>query len=146
MRTLAHKHHTDVDPSDQGERFREINEAYAVLSDKDARARYDRWGHADDGGSGGLSAVVDAAQEMSNDVLRRRRGKQKGSDLRYTLELTFEEAAFGCSKTIAIPEPATGKTRDFTVVIPAGAGEGTVKTMRGEGEAGKNGAPSGDLH
>src|SRR5207248_7155996 len=106
----------------------------------------DRWGHADDSGASGLSAVVDAAQEMINDVLRRRRGKQKGADLRYTLELTFEEAAFGCSKTIAIPEPATGKTRDFTVVIPPGAAEGTIKTIRGEGEPGKNSAPPGDLH
>ena len=42
-------------------------------------------------------AVVDAAQEMINDVLRRRRNKQKGRDLRYTLEVTFEEAAFGAS-------------------------------------------------
>ena len=146
FRELARKHHPDVDPSDHGERFREINEAYAVLSDKDARARYDRWGHADGDGATGLSAVVDAAQEMINDVLRRRRGKQKGNDLRYTLELTFEEAAFGCSKTIQIPEPTTGKTRDFTVVIPAGAAEGAIKTIRGEGEAGKTGAQPGDLH
>ena len=64
FRELARKHHPDVDPTDHGERFREINEAYAVLSDKDARARYDRSGHADDSGASGLSAVVDAAQEF----------------------------------------------------------------------------------
>src|SRR5215216_625423 len=73
FRELARKHHPDVNPVDAGERFREINEAYAVLSDKDQRARYDRWGHPDDGNSG-LSAVVDAAQEIINDVFRRRRG------------------------------------------------------------------------
>src|ERR1700734_3064866 len=90
FRELARQHHPDVNPTDGGERFREINEAYAVLSDRDARARYDRWGHADDSG-GGLGAVVDAAQDMINDVLRRRRGKQRGGDVRYALELTFEE-------------------------------------------------------
>src|SRR5678815_1537147 len=103
FRELARKHHPDVNPHDAGEAFREINEAYAVLSDRDSRARYDRWGHPDDGGSG-FGAVVDAAQEMINEVLRRRRGKQKGRDLRYTLEVTFEEAAFGASKTIQVPD------------------------------------------
>src|SRR5215467_8989949 len=102
FRELARKHHPDVNPASNGEAFREINEAYAVLSDRDARARYDRWGHADDDG-GGLSAVVEAAQDLINDVFRRRRGRQRGRDLRYTLELTFEEAAFGASKTITIP-------------------------------------------
>jgi len=75
FRELARSHHPDVNPSDGGERFREINEAYAVLSDRESRARYDRWGHPDHG-AGGFSAVVDAAQEMFNDVFRRRRGKQ----------------------------------------------------------------------
>src|SRR5689334_25441426 len=103
FRELARQHHPDVNPEDGGERFREINEAYAVLSDREARARYDRWGHPDD--TTGLSAVVEAAQDILNDMFRRRRGRQRGRDLRYTLELTFEEAAFGCSKTIAIPVP-----------------------------------------
>src|SRR5690242_9659825 len=111
FRELARKHHPDVNPQDGGESFREINEAYAVLCDREQRARYDRWGHPDDGGSG-FGAVVDAAQEMINEVLRRRRGKQKGRDLRYTLEVTFEEAAFGASKTIQVPD-GDGKTHDF---------------------------------
>jgi DnaJ-class molecular chaperone len=144
FRELARQHHPDINPDDEGERFREINEAYAVLSDRDSRARYDRWGHPDDGGSG-LGAVVDAAQEMIKDVLRRSRTKQKGRDLRYTLEVTFEEAAFGASKTIQIPGP-DGKPREFTVVIPAGSKDGAVKQFRGEGEAGKGGGANGDLH
>src|SRR5262245_31315961 len=144
FRELARKHHPDVNPQDAGEAFREINEAYAVLSDKDARARYDRWGHAEDSGGSGFGAVVDAAQEMINDVLRRRRSKQRGRDLRYTLEVTFEEAAFGTSKTIQIPD-GEGK-RDFTVVVPAGSAEGTVKKFANEGEKGKGGAGAGDLH
>ncbi len=145
FRELARKHHPDVNPADAGEAFREINEAYAVLSDRDSRARYDRWGHPDD--ASGLSAVVDAAQDLIDDLFRRRKNKQRGRDLRYTLEVTFEEAAFGASKTISIPatDPG-GKPRDFTVVISAGTKEGTVKTFKGEGEAGRGGAPNGDLN
>ena len=146
FRELARKHHPDVAPEgDDGERFREINEAYAVLSDKESRARYDRWGHPDDGATG-LSAVVDAAQEIINDVFRRRRGKQKGRDIRYTLEITFEEAAFGASKPITIPSSAEGaKPREVTVVVAPGVKDGTLKTFRGEGEPGKGGAAAGDL-
>jgi DnaJ-class molecular chaperone len=146
FRELARKHHPDVNPDrpDAAARFREINDAYAVLSDKDARARYDRWGHPDDGSSG-LGAVVDAAQDMINDVLKRRRAKQRGRDLRYTLEVSFEEAAFGVSKAIRVPDEA-GHTREFTVVVPAGTKEGAIKMMRGEGEPGKGGAGAGDLH
>jgi molecular chaperone DnaJ len=144
FRELARKHHPDVNPDDGGERFREINEAYAVLSDKDTRSRYDRWGHADDS-AGGFSAVVDVAQEIINDVFRRRRTKHKGKDVRYTLEVSFEESIFGASKTITIPD-GEGKTKDFTVVISPGLKPNTVKTMKGEGESGKGGAASGDLH
>ena len=144
FRELARQHHPDVNPADGGERFREINEAYAVLSERESRQRYDRWGHADDTSSG-LGAVVDAAQDMINDVLRRRRGKQRGGDVRYTLELTFEEAAFGASKTIAVPDPATGRPRQVTVVLSPGAVTGTEKILRGEGEPGKGGATAGDL-
>src|SRR5215813_8778994 len=143
FRELARRHHPDVSPNDNGEAFREINEAYAVLSDPESRARYDRWGHQDD--PSGLSAVVEAAQDILNDVFRRRRGRQRGRDLRYTLELTFEQAAFGCSKSIQIPL-GEGRTRDFTVVVPAGTKDGGVKTFKGEGEPGQGGAGAGDLH
>jgi molecular chaperone DnaJ len=147
FRELARKHHPDVNPADGGEAFREINEAYAVLSDRDSRARYDRWGHADD--PGGLSAVVDAAQDVINDLFRRRKNKQRGRDLRYTLEVTFEEAAFGASKSITIPagEGPSGekKTRDFTILVAAGAKDGEVRKLRGEGEPGRGGAAPGDL-
>ncbi len=148
FRELARQHHPDVNPDDGGERFREINEAYAVLSDREGRARYDRWGHPDDGASG-LSAVVDAAQDIINDVFRRRRAKQKGKDIRYTLEVTFEEAAFGADRTITLPAPVTdpaSRRRELTIVVPPGMKDGTVKTLRGEGEPGRGGAAAGDLH
>jgi molecular chaperone DnaJ len=145
FRELARKFHPDVNASDEGEKFREINEAYAVLSDRENRARYDRWGHADGDSASGLGAVVDAAQEIINDVFRRRRGKVKGKDIRYTMEVSFEEAAFGVSKTITLPADGAAP-RELTIVIPAGMKEGTVKTLRGEGEPGKGGAAAGDLH
>jgi len=143
FRELARKHHPDVSSEDNGEAFREINEAYAVLSDAEGRARYDRWGHPDD--TTGLSAVVEAAQDILNDLFRGRRGKHRGRDVRYTLELTFEQAAFGSSRTIEIPA-GDGRTREFTVVVAAGVKDGGLKTFKGEGEPGKGGAPSGDLH
>lgn len=149
-RELARKHHPDLnDHPEAAERFKEINEAYAVLSDRAARARYDRWGHEGEAG-GGLGSVMDAVEEVLGDVLRRRRGKQRGRDLRYTLELTFEEAALGCTRTITVPEdgaPAVaGPKRQFSVAIPPGTKEGAVKMIKGEGEPGKGGAGPGDLH
>jgi len=152
FRELARKHHPDVNPEDGGEAFREINEAYAVLSDRDSRARYDRWGHPGDDSSSGLGAVVDAAQDMFNEILRRRRGKQKGADTRYTLEVTFEEAAFGTEKTITIPGKQQGpgqtlsaKPREIKIVVPTGTKDGATKVVKGEGDPGKLGAQPGDL-
>jgi molecular chaperone DnaJ len=152
-RELARQFHPDLNPTGT-ERFKEINEAYAVLSDPQLRARYDRWGHEGEGGTGGLGSVVDAVEDMLGDVLRRRKKKQRGRDLRYTLEVSFEEAAFGCTKTIKVPTPAhdgpdappPAATREFSVVVPPGTREGAIKMMRGEGEPGLGGAAPGDLH
>ncbi len=152
-RELARTYHPDLNP--QGaDRFKEINEAYAVLCDKDRRARYDRWGHeGDGGGAGGIGSVMDAVEDVLGDVLRRRKGKLRGRDLRYTLEVDFRDAAFGTSKTIHIPDGPAGdasgsptRTREFQVVIPAGTREGSVKMIKGEGEPGRNGGQPGDLH
>ncbi len=144
FRELARKHHPDVAPEgDDGERFREINEAYAMLSDRESRARYDRWGHADDN-AGGLSAVVDAAQQIINNVFRQRREqKGRGKDIRYTLEVSFEEAVFGATKMITVPAETGAK--EVTIVIPPGLKPNTVKTLKGDGEAGKAGGVAGDL-
>ncbi|MEZ4368656.1 MAG: J domain-containing protein [Kofleriaceae bacterium] len=158
-RELARRHHPDVNPDDPkaAGRFRELNDAYAVLSDKAARSRYDRWGH--DGAAGaevsGFGAVAQAMEEVLGDVLRRRRSKQRGRDLRYTLEVEFVEAALGATRTIEVPSgpvdasgaaTAGGAPRRFTVVIPPGTREGSVRMLRGEGEPGKGGAAPGDLH
>lgn len=156
FRELARKYHPDINTGDDAEdRFKEANEAYAVLSDPKSRARYDRFGHAgiDGGGdqpSSGFGAVVDAFEDVIGDIIRRRRARKRGRDLRYTLELTFEEAAFGCTKKIEVPDPRDGggerRNRTFTVSIAPGTKEGAVKMIKGEGERGKSGGAAGDLH
>ncbi len=145
-RDLARRFHPDLNPAG-AEQFKEINEAYAVLSDPRERSRYDRFGHDGEGG-GGFGSVVDAVEDVLTN-LRKRRGRHKGRDLRYTLEVTFEEAVFGCTKTIAVPiDPGNPQspTREFSVAIPAGTKEGGVRVMAGDGEPGKGGGASGDLH
>ncbi|MBP6632304.1 MAG: J domain-containing protein [Kofleriaceae bacterium] len=153
-RELARRCHPDVNPDDPGatERFREINEAYAALSDPRERARYDRMGAPGDDGGSGLGAVAQAVEDVIGDVLRRRRSKQRGRDLRYTLEIGFEEAAFGCTKTIRVPTGEAGAgaaaapAREFSVVVAPGTRDSAIKTLRGEGEPGRGGGGPGDLH
>ena len=151
-RDLARRYHPDLNDGEKAEgRFKEINEAYAVLSDTKLRQRYDRYGHsAVGGGSGdgpvGFENVVDAFDDLIGDILRRRKKpKERGKDLRYTLELTLDEAAFGCEKTIKIPSKS-GMDREFVVTVPVSSKDGSIRRIRGEGAAGVNGGPSGDLH
>ena len=122
-RKLAVRYHPDRNPGDTEaeERFKEAAEAYAVLSDDQKRARYDRFGHdglrggAGDpfGGAGGFDPTVfgdfaDILGEMfgfgfAGGGRRRPGGPSRGADLRYDLEISFEEAAFGTAKTLKIP-------------------------------------------
>jgi molecular chaperone DnaJ len=155
FRELARKYHPDVNDGHTAEdRFKEVNEAYAVLSDGKLRSRYDRHGFAGVGAAeaaaagGGVSSVVDAFDDLLGDLLRRRKKKQRGRDLRYTLEVSFEEAALGCDKTIKVPErvDADSRNREFVVHLPPGTKDGAVRMLRGEGEKGHGGAGPGDLH
>ena len=157
FRDLAMRYHPDKNPDDNAaeERFKEANEAYAVLSDDKARARYDRYGHAGvDGTRGpapqGFGAVVDVVEDIINDIRRRRRERKRGRDLRYTLEVSFEEAALGCTKTIKVPDPRASngstKEREFVVKLSPGSKSGAVKRIKGEGESGAGGAAPGDLN
>lgn len=150
-RDLARRYHPDLNPGERAEaRFKEINEAYAVLSDIKLRQRYDRYGHAAVGageaGGVGFENVVDAFDDLLGDILRRRkRPKERGQELRYTLEISLEEAAFGCEKTIRIPNPGR-PDREFVVSVPVASKDGTIRRIRGEGAPGVNGGPAGDLH
>jgi molecular chaperone DnaJ len=157
FRELARKYHPDVNPDDDvaEERFKEANEAYAVLSDPRRRSRYDRYGHSAVTGAAeeeptGFGAVIDAVDDIVGDFFRKRRQKKRGTDLRYTLEVSFEEAALGCEKSIKVPDrvmaPGGRSEREFTVKVPAGTKSGAVRMIRGEGERGSGGGTSGDLH
>ncbi len=111
-RRLARRYHPDVSKEpDAEQRFKEINEAYQVLSDKEKRMAYDRYGHAgidvnDLGGFGGFGfGFEDIFEDLfgfGTRMRRRRQGPQRGGDLRYDLTITFEEAVFGCQKEIEI--------------------------------------------
>jgi len=110
-RQLARQYHPDVNHAPDAEtRFKEINEAYEVLSDAEKRTTYDRFGHVGPGGLGfgGFDFGFRDPFEIFEEVFGRgfgfrtstRRGPRRGADLRYDLHLTFEEAAFGCEKEI----------------------------------------------
>jgi molecular chaperone DnaJ len=111
FRKLARQYHPDVSQEpDAEERFKEINEAYGVLSDDQKRAAYDRFGHAGVQGTGGMpDFTVDFADlfeeffgmgGFGRSSQRSRNMPRRGADLQLRLELTFEEAVFGVDKEI----------------------------------------------
>ncbi len=109
FRKLAFKYHPDHNHDDNaGEKFKEVNEAYEVLSDPDKRAAYDRFGHGDAEGLfgrgfegfdfGGFGDIFDAF--FGGATTATRQAPRRGADLLYNISITFEEAAFGCQKEI----------------------------------------------
>jgi molecular chaperone DnaJ len=121
-RRLARQYHPDVSKDeDAADRFKEVNEAYEVLSDERMRSTYDQFGHAgvqNGGGAGysgfgfegGFGSVADIFEEFFGGSFggsrsRRRRGPRRGQDLRYDLSISFEEAVFGVEKDIDVTRP-----------------------------------------
>ncbi|PYR61824.1 MAG: molecular chaperone DnaJ [Acidobacteria bacterium] len=127
-RKLALKYHPDRNPGDREaeERFKEAAEAYAILADKDKRSLYDRFGHAGVAGVGagagfdpsvfvGFEDIFGSLGDLFGfgDIFggrRRRAGPQRGSDLRYDLEISFEESADGTETALQIPREETCET------------------------------------
>ena len=118
-RKLAKKYHPDLNPDDKTaeEKFKEVNEAYGILSDPEKKSRYDQFGHAGvdpsygggaGGGFGGFGGMGDFGDVFSSffgggfggGARRTRNGPRKGEDIETMVSITFEEAAFGCEKEI----------------------------------------------
>lgn len=119
-RKLARQYHPDVNREDPNasEKFKEVTEAYEVLSDDNKRARYDQFGHEDPtaGMGGGGGAGFQDFGGGFGDIFDMffggggQRGPQRGSDLEYELQLDFEDAAFGVEEEIQIPRTETCPT------------------------------------
>ena len=229
---MARKYHPDLNPGDKTaeEKFKEVNEAYEVLSDADKKARYDQYGHAGvdpNFGAGGFGGGFDGSFDFGDlgDIFgsffgggfgggRRTNpnAPQRGESIRMSIAISFEEAAFGCEKAVTVeryepcdtchgngcapgtspevcpdchgtgtvqvrrqtpmgvfatssPCPKCGgkgriihqpckdcrgsgmvrKKKTIQASIPAGIDNGQTISIRGQGNAGKNGGPAGDL-
>jgi molecular chaperone DnaJ len=147
FRKMARQYHPDVNKApDAEERFKEVNEAYAVLSDPDKRAAYDRYGHAGvRGPGGGVDFNVDFSDfaDIFGDLFgfggfgrssrRSRNVPRRGGDLQYRLDLNFEEAVFGAEKEIEITRDEACATCNGTGSEP-GTSPVRCKTCNGSGE------------
>jgi molecular chaperone DnaJ len=130
-RKLALKHHPDRNPGNREaeDKFKEAAEAYAVLADQEKRSLYDRFGHAGVSGQTGFDPTIFAD---FSDIMgglgdffgfgdffgRRSGGPQRGADLRYDLEITFDEAARGAETSIQIPRLEACETCNGTGAQP----------------------------
>ena len=148
-RKLALKHHPDRNPDDPNaeEKFKEASEAYSVLSDAQKRAAYDRYGHAGLQGAAGAGGFNPEAFADFGDILgdffgfgdlfggggRRRSRAQRGEDVRYDLELTFEEAVFGMNAEIQVPRMERCDRCNGSGSEP-GSGPSACPTCHGRGE------------
>ena len=149
FRQQAKKYHPDLHPGDKEAeaKFKEVNEAYSILSDPDKKAKYDRFGQAGvdpNGFGGGGGGAYNAYDVDLGDIFssffgggfggssRRRTGPQKGADLKYHMALEFMEAAFGCTKTFQISKEDICKSCNGSGAQPGTTPE-TCPTCRGAG-------------
>jgi molecular chaperone DnaJ len=154
FRKLARTHHPDNNPgnADAEECFKEINEAYDVLSDDDQRGEYDEaraMRHAYGGRSGfeqqvrvedlfGDAAPFDLGDLFSQ--VRREPRPRRGADLETDMRLSFDETISGVSRSVELD----GET--FTIKIPKGVGDGARIRLGAKGGSGRHGGPRGDLY
>ncbi len=166
FRKKAHEFHPDKKTGDEA-KFKEVNEAYQVLSDDQKRAQYDRFGSngpqfGGQGGAGfggfdfgGFNVNFDGfqgGQEFDlNDIFSAFGGGfggrrvRKGRDIVLGLNLSFKESILGTSKTIKVPQNSAEKAKgEVTIKIPAGIESGQMMKLQGYGEAVADGQP-GDM-
>lgn len=149
-RVLAKKYHPDMNPGDAEaeKKFKEASEAYAVLSDPEKRRQYDQYGHAAfDGGAGGAGGFDFSGADFSDifgDIFgdffgggrsrgARNNGPMKGSNLRTSVRIAFEEAVFGCKKEIELTVKETCKTCNGNGAKPGTSPE-TCSKCGGKGQ------------
>jgi molecular chaperone DnaJ len=139
-RQLARKYHPDVNPGDPEaeEKFKEVSTAYQVLSDREQRARYDRFGHAGLGNQAGFSNVEDIFSTFSDlfgDFFGGggRRRTTRGADVRADLELSFAEAITGVTRDVEVTRKEVCKTCTGTGARPGTRPE-TCGTCNGQGQ------------
>ncbi len=146
-RKLARRHHPDVDKSPGSEdRFKEINEAYHVLSDSERRQRYDRPPPTPEPGFYRTPEEDIDFEELFGGMFggRGTRGPIRGADQEAELELTVQEAYRGGSRKLTLTGPAGQRTYDVT--IPPGMVEGQRIRLAGQGGRSRAGAQAGDLY
>jgi curved DNA-binding protein len=166
-RKLAVKYHPDKNPGDKQaeERFKEINEAYAVLSDPKKKEQFDRFGsntfhqqysqedifrgfNVDDMFKDQGFGTDDIFSRIFGDAMRRQRGGHgrmaaKGEDFSMEVQVTFRDAYDGAEKRIAFMRE--GVREELSVKIPAGIESGAKLRVAGRGAPGRMGGPAGDL-
>ena len=172
FRKLARKYHPDVNPGDKAAeaKFKEANEAHEVLSDKDKRAKYDKygenWQHAEayekagagyrQSGGGGMpfegfdfqqggAYAGEDVGDLFDQILRGggRRRPHRGQDVDYEVEISLEEAYRGTNRTLTMQ---SAKPEKLEVKIPAGVTTGSRVRLAGKGGEGSGGGPRGDLY
>lgn len=157
FRKLAHQYHPDKKSGDEV-RFKELNEAYSVLSDKRKREQYDTYGQTGMGGNGGFSAS-DFGFDFGNfsqagfdagdlgDILSSIFGGKRvrrGRDIAVDIELSFQESIFGADRKVVINSKLV-KQKEVAIHVPAGIDNGQMIRMSSMGETIEGGVP-GDLY
>ena len=165
-REAAKKYHPDANVGDTNaeERFKDINEAYRVLSDIKSKKKYDRMWNANVGKRKKsyqesnrekdsvfsdffkmfFGNVEERSEDLKNKQINKKKIPIKGENIETEINMTIPETFFGCEKKISL-RTAQGKMKTFTIKVPAGIRNQEKIRLLGQGKAGINGGKNGDL-